>query len=300
MDKFSRLRLFLEVADELSFTKAAKKLGLTGPAVSKQVRVLESQLGVTLFHRTTRHVSLTKEGASYQVRVRRILEDLEEADSQVQDLRMSPRGTLRVSLPMSFGHSYLSRHLALFAKQYPEVCLDIDLDDRKVDPIAENFDVVLRIGSPQDSSLIIRKLADCPLVLCASPAYLKENGYPTLPSEITDHQSIIYTKHGTSTEWKYRLGKGPAQSVHFKRGFSANNAEIILEACLQSIGIALLPIFSVVEYLKNGDLVQLLPEYTSLPELSIYVLFPENRYMSHKVRLFVDSLVEFGKSLPFR
>ncbi len=167
MDHISRVGVFLEVAKYESFAGAARALGLTGPAISKQVQSLEDQLGIKLLNRTTRHVSLTEEGAIYFDKARKALDDLNEAEQQIQELKACPTGKLKVNAPMSFGTQFLTRPIAAFAEQYPEVELEVDFDDRWADVVVEGFDVVIRIGTLQDSNLIARKLAPCPIILCA-------------------------------------------------------------------------------------------------------------------------------------
>ena len=158
MDHISRVGLFLEVVKHQSFAGAARHLGMTGPALSKQVQALEDQLGVRLLHRTTRQVTLTEEGAIYSERARKALEDLEEAERQVQDLKTCPTGVLRINAPMSLGQRCLVEPIAAFANAYSDVQLDVDFDDRQVDILAEGYDVVIRVGVLHDSSLIARKL----------------------------------------------------------------------------------------------------------------------------------------------
>jgi DNA-binding transcriptional LysR family regulator len=181
MSQLSKVAAFIEVAKHESFAAAARSLGLTGPAVSKQVQALEEQLGVKLLYRTTRKVSLTEEGALYFERARKALEDLDEAEQQIQELKACPTGKLKINAPSSFGNQYLAKPITEFAKLYPDVELDVDFDDRWVDVIGEGYDVVIRIDALEDSSLIARKLASCPIALCASPNLLKSKGHPKHP-----------------------------------------------------------------------------------------------------------------------
>ena len=178
LDHISRVGVFLEVVKYESFAGAARSLGLTGPAISKQVQSLEDQLGVKLLSRTTRHVGLTEEGAIYFEKARQALEDLNEAEQQIQELKACPTGKLKVNAPMSFGTQFLTRPIAAFAEQYPEVELEIEFNDRWADVVGEGFDVVIRIGSLEDSTLIARKLAPCPIILCAGKKLIEEYGLP--------------------------------------------------------------------------------------------------------------------------
>lgn len=299
MNHISRVDLFLEVAKQRSFTAAAKCLNLSGPAVSKQVQTLENQLGVKLLNRTTRQVTLTEEGAIYAERAGQALEDLHEAERQILELKDCPVGKLRINVPLSFGIAYLSRPIVDFANRYPEVVMDVNYDDRRVDMIAEGYDVLVRIGSLEDSSLIARKLADSPIILCASPDYLKTHDQLVTPDDIDSHRGIVYTKHDNRALWQYIEKDGNIKKINFNRDFSANNAEVMVEACLQGTGIALLPVFSVAAHLQSGELVHILKHYRTYPEPAIYAVFPRNRYLSTKLRLFINHLVENCKKLPW-
>lgn len=298
MDNVSRISMFVAVVKHQSFAGAARSLGLTGPALSKQVQTLEDQLGAKLLHRTTRHISLTEEGAIYFERASKALEDLAEAEQLLHDQQACPKGSLKINAPMSFGGRYLAQPIAAFASEYPDICLDIDFDDRNIDMIAEGYDVVVRIGALNDSSLIARKLAPCPILLCATPTYLKKHGTPKTPEMLEKIPAIIYTKHGNNTEWRFEQ-QGKQGNCTLKKHMGANNAEAMLQACLHGIGVALLPIFVAAPHLATGELVRVLPDYETSPERNIYAIFPKNRYLSTKTRLFVDWLTDFSKQLPW-
>lgn len=299
MDHVSRIAIFLEVVKHQSFAGAARSLGMTGPAVSKQLQALEDKLGVRLLHRTTRQVTLSEEGAIYSERARKALEDLNEAEQQIQELKACPTGILRINAPMSFGKRYLTQPIAAFAKEYPDVQMEVDFDDRRVDMIAEGYDVMVRIGALEDSSLIARRLATCPIILCASPGLVEQCGQIRSPDELTNFPAIIYTRHSNVAEWRYRHVSGETGVATLNRHFAANNAEMMLEACIQGIGIALIPIFAAATYLQSGQLVELLKDYNTQPQRDICALFPQNRYLSTKTRLFVDWLSECSKAYPW-
>ena len=290
MDHISRVGVFLEVVKNESFAGAARSLGLTGPAISKQIKSLEDQLGVKLLSRTTRHVGLTEEGAIYFAKARQALEDLDEAEQQIQELKACPTGKLKVNAPMSFGTQFLTRPIAAFAEQYPEVELEIDFDDRWADVVAEGFDVVIRIGSLQDSNLIARKLAPCPIILCAGEKLVTKHGLPESVNQLSEYPGIVYSRHVQKEEWHYRDSNDVIGKQTLNRNFAANTAEMQLEACLRGLGVALLPAFSADTYLKSGELIALFPGYTTYPESGIYAMYPQNRYLSTRTRLFVDWL----------
>ncbi len=299
MNHISRVEIFLEVAKQQSFIAAARKLGMTGPAVSKQVHNLEEYLGVRLLNRTTRQVTLTEEGSIYNQKARRALEDLCEAEQQIQELKSCPTGILKINAPMAFGRKYLIKIIASFAKKYPDVKVEIDFDDRHVDIIAEGYDVVVRIDALQDSSLISRKLATCPILLCASKDFIKAHGKIKLPQELGKLPAIIHSKHSVVSQWQYQDNNRNVGNAQLDAQMLANNADMMLESCLQGVGIALLPIFTASEYLKAGQLIQILPEYKTYPERGIYAIFPQKRHLSTKVRLFIDCLTKLTQELPW-
>ena len=299
MDHIARLKVFLEVAKGQSFTKAGQALGISAPAVSKHIQALEEELKVKLFNRTTRLVNLTEEGALYAERVGKALDDLEEAQNELHDLKACPTGTLKVNAPTAFGSKCLVAPLVAFAKAYPNVTLDVDFDDRHVDILAEGYDVVLRIGHLEDSSLIARKLAPCPIYVCAAPDFVAAYGTPKTPEELAALPAIAYSRHNTQNIWMYKTPTGELGQTQLQRTLMANHADMMLEACKAGIGVCISPIFSCYEALQNGELVQLLPDYTLHPERNFYAIFPQNRYLSTRVRLFIDHMHEAMKALPW-
>lgn len=294
MDHISRVGVFLQVVKYESFAGAARALGMTGPAISKQVQSLEEKLGVKLLNRTTRHVSMTEEGAIYFDRARKALEDLEEAEQQIQELKACPTGKLKVNAPMSFGTQFLTKPIASFAEQYPDVEMEIDFSDRWVDVAAEGYDVVVRIASLQDSNLIARILAPCPIVLCAGKKLIEKQGMPDSVAALVDYPAVVYNRHGQKEEWRYKDENDEVRGLTLNRAFAANTAEMQLEACLQGLGIALLPMFSAHAHIESGALLKIFPEYTTYPERGIYAMYPQNRYLSTRTRLFIDWLSDEG------
>ena len=298
MHQLGRIDIFLEVARQQSFTKAASILGISGPAASKQVMALEDSLGVKLLHRTTRMVNLTDEGVRFYERAHLALEELKDAAAELQDLKSVPKGVIRINAPLSFGQMHLLPVLSGFAKKYPDVLMDISLDDRTLDILAEGFDLVIRIGTLEDSSLIARQLSECPIYMVASPAYLKTHGTPKTPSDIRHHRMIIYSNAGISNEWRYKDKQGKPGAVRFDGVLRANSAEMMLQAALDGIGIAILPVFSVAAHLQAKQLVKLLPDYTTHPPRKLIALMPPNRYRSHKVKLLLDLIANACKAMP--
>ena len=298
MQSMGRIEIFLEVAKLQSFAMAAKRLGLTGPAVSKQVMALEEALGVKLLHRTTRLVTLTDEGAVYYERARHAIEELKEAAGQLQDMKATPKGALKINVPISFGQAHLLPVLSGFAKKYPDVSMEILLDDRMVDVVAEGYDMVIRIGVLADSTLAAKQLGTCPILLVASPGYLKANGTPKIPQDLKKHRLITYNHQGTGAEWRYRDTQGKIGSFRGEGSLSSNNAEMMLQAALDGVGIAILPMFSIATHVKAKQLVEVLPGYQTYPERQITALMPPNRYRSTKVKLLLEWLSQACKAMP--
>jgi DNA-binding transcriptional LysR family regulator len=289
MDSLSRIPIFLEVARQQSFVGAARDLGLTPSAVSKQVQNLEEELGAKLLNRTTRRVSLTEEGALFYERASRALDDLVEAREALNELKSTPRGGLRVSVPAALCRQ-LKTPIAAFAARYPEVQMDVQFDDRLIDLTEDGFDVVLRIGALPDSSLVARRLAPCPVYPCCSPSYLARHGTPGNPEELARHPVVAYTRNRGVHEWRYQAPDGTQGVVALRGGFKCDSAEMMIESACHGLGIIIMPWFFVREELEAGRLVRVLPEYRTMPERNLHAVFPPNRFLSTRLRLFVDAM----------
>lgn len=299
MSHLSRVGVFVAIAKHGSFAGAARALGITSSAVSKQLQNLEQDLKVKLLNRTTRTVSLTEEGSIYFERAGRALDDLQEAEDHIYELKSCPRGPLKISLPLSLGIKYLGPIMVSFARQYPEVELDVSLDERFVDIVGEGFDAALRIGSLQDTSLVARKMASCPFIVCASPGYLDMHGTPTTANDLLNHNVLGYTRNAGLHEWRY---KGPDEKigqVTLRGTFKTDSGEVLCESALEGLGIAILPIFYVAEHIDNGLLQIVLPDYVTWPKRDIHIVFQPNRFLSTRLRLFVDHLTSACRHLPW-
>ncbi|MGF1498859.1 MAG: LysR family transcriptional regulator [Elainellaceae cyanobacterium] len=294
MDKFERIRAFTQVVIAGGFAAAAREMGLSRSAVNKLVLNLEDDLGVQLLHRTTRRVTPTETGRAFYDRCVEILADLEEAELAVTRLQQEPRGSLRVNAPMSFGTLHLSPALADFLVQYPDLKVELTLSDRFIDPIEEGFDVTLRIAEPPTSpSLIVHPLVPAKRVLCAAPAYLKAHGTPSHPADLVHHACLNYGHLATHYPWKLMEMAGE-QVITVSGPLCSNNGEVLRDAAVRGIGIALLPTFLVGKDLQQGRLEVVLPQYP-IPDITICVLTPLNRYLSVKVQVFTEFLqARFG------
>lgn len=295
----TRIGVFVAVVEEESFAGAARRLGMTSSAVSKQIRNLEQGLKTKLLNRTTRHVSVTEEGAIYVERARRALTDLQEAEEEIHALKSQPRGPLRVSFPQSLGVKYLTGCAARFARAYPHVALDVSLNDRFIDPVNDGYDVVVRIGTLTDSALMTRRLAACPFMLCASPDYLDRRGIPMGPADLATHDVLVYTGAAGVHEWRYRDAAGQVGRVALSGSLKSDSGDMLCRAALEGIGIVILPVFYVAEHLEAGRLRHLLPDHQTWPERDIHVLFRPSRYQPARLRLLVDHLVETASGLPW-
>ncbi len=289
MDKFESMRAFTQVVEEGGFAAAARKMQLSRSAVNKLVINLENQLGIQLLYRTTRQVTPTDTGRAFYERCIDILSSLEEAELAVSQEHNEPKGTLKINAPMSFGISYLGTKIAEFMTRYQEIKIQLTLEDRFVDPLAEGYDLILRIGSPVKSpSLVAHHLTTFPRVICAAPSYLKAQGIPNHPHELKSHSCLHYGYLTTGCQW-YLIGKEKEERVYIDGVFCANNGEVLRNAAVKGLGIVILPTFIVKEELEQGKLQVILPEYQP-PELTLCVIYPVNRHLSTKVQLFTQFL----------
>lgn len=297
MDRLSAMEVFTNVVEFEGFSAAASHLGISRASVSKQVIQLEESLGARLLNRTTRRVSVTEVGEAYYERCKRVLAEVEEADLLVEQLHSEPRGTLKVSAPMSFGVAHLGPAVSDFLSEYRELSISLTLNDRFTDLIEEGFDIAIRIAQSADSSLIARRLSGVRCVMTATPEYLERKGVPTKPQDLSGHQCLSYSYLASGLEWPI-FGPNGATSVKVSGPLKANNGEVLLQAARQNLGIAFLPNFLVREDIQAGVLVPVLEQYR-LPELSVYAVSPPNRFPSRKVQAFIAFLAERFETADF-
>jgi len=294
MDRLAALESFVKVAETQSFSEAARRLRASKSVVSRQIAALEAELGARLFQRTTRSMTLTEAGRGYFERAARILADLEDANLSVSQLQAAPRGLLRVNAPMSFGLLHLAPALPDFLQRYPDVDVDMTMNDRFVDLIDEGFDLAVRVGKLEDSSLVARKLAPVRRVVCASPDYLKARGVPLTPDDLKHHECLCYSNLSMAHEWRFVTEKGAPWPVEVKGRLNINNGDALKIAALRGLGFVNLPTFFVGSELQAGTLVTVLDRYIP-QDASVSAVYPHSRHLSPKVRAFVDFLAErFG------
>lgn len=297
MDRLNAMEVFANVVEHQGFSAAAGRLGISRASVSKQILQLEERLGARLLNRTTRRVSVTEVGEAYYERCRRVLAEVEEADMLVEELHSQPRGTLKVSAPMSFGVSHVGPAVAQFLSMYSDLSITLTLNDRFTDLIEEGFDVAIRIAQSADGSLIARRLAPVRCVMVATPAYLAEKGVPQRPRDLEDHKCLSYSYLASGQEWPI-FGPRGATTVKVSGPLKANNGEVLLNALLQNLGIGFLPYFLVRDEIAAGNLVTVLDRHR-LPELSLYAVSPPNRFPARKVQAFVSFLAERFETADF-
>lgn len=291
MEQLTALRIFRRVVDDGSFAGAARSLSLSPAAISKNVGELEAHLGVRLLNRTTRRMSLTEPGRLYYEQVARILDDLAEADGSMQPLRHRPSGLLRVAAPISLTVTRLSRSITAFMQTYPEVEIDLHLDDRRVDLVKDGFDIAIR-GTPklEDSSLVARRLMSMRHVICGAPGYFDKAGRPRHPEELASHRIVQFSLSGNATEWVLeRAGERVTMPVASRYRVSTSLA--VREALLDGYGLSLIPAPYVREEIASGRLETVLDDWVTA-DTQVYAVYPSRRYLLPKVRALIDHLAE--------
>ena len=291
MERLTALNVFRHAAELGSFAAASRHLGLSPAAVSKNISELEAHLAVRLFNRTTRRMSLTEAGELYYERIVRVLDDLLEADDALKATQATPRGLLRVSAPMTVTLLCLSTAIPKFLALYPDVSLDLVLDDRRVDIVKQGFDVAVR-GSDnlEDSSLVARKLMTLRHVVCGAPSYFEQYGLPSSPEDLVNHLCIQFSLSSHANVW--RFAKGDRQvNVSINGRYKVNSSLAIRDALRAGFGLSLIPWIYVREDIEVGHLQTVLTEW--MPnEATLYAVYPSKRYVSSKVRVFLDFLIE--------
>lgn len=289
MDRLDEIKAFAAVADARSFTQGARKLGVSSAQVSKLVARLENRLGARLLNRTTRDVSLTDVGRAYLERARELVDEFEALDTAVRD-QGGPSGLLRVSAPVSFGAAQLTDELLAFACQHRQLALDVAFTDRLVNLVEEGFDVAVRIGRLNDSSLVARRLAAVRMVTCASPGYLARAGEPKTLADLAAHEVIVDTNARDPFVWRFGP-HGDVQEVRVNGRLRFSGAEACVAAALHDLGITRTPAFGAAHALREGRLVPLLCNFE--PEMIyVHAVYPHARHLASKVRAFVDFLAQ--------
>jgi DNA-binding transcriptional LysR family regulator len=300
MASLGAIPVFVAVIENGGFSAAARALGVSTSAISKRVNQLEQHLGAQLLHRTTRKLSLTEAGERYFEHAALALSAATDAEAAVTELQGEPQGNLKISSPMSFGRLHVAPLIPKFLKRYPRLTVELVMDDRTVDLVAERLDIAIRSSSGDlpDSTLVARKLAPLRLAICASPDYVEANGAPVSPAELAEHNCIFFSYSRSPNEWMLE-GDGTRETIAVAGNYRVNNSEAILEALREGIGIGRLPTFVAGPDLKSGRLIKLLESYR-IPDHNFYAVFPERKYLPAKVRAFLAFAIEyFGGDQPY-
>ncbi|HGM7289369.1 TPA: LysR family transcriptional regulator [Serratia marcescens] len=287
MDNLAGVSAFVQAAETLSFVDAGRVLGISASAVGKSIARLENRLGVRLFHRSTRSMTLTAEGRRFLLRCQRILEEMAAAERDISDTHSAPRGKLRVSLPLVGG--LLNPVLAEFVRNYPDIELEADFSDRRVDVVEEGFDAVIRVGETEDSRLMSRQLGTFHLQLVAAPDYLHRAGIPLQPADLHGHAGLLYKFPSTGKVEPWPLEGWEKRIETLAHRLVCNTVDTLIYLAESGQGIACLPDFAVKRALEQGRLQQILREHCR-HNGSFKVLWPSSKHLTPKLRVFIDTL----------
>ena len=283
---------FASAARHAGFASAARELGLSPSAIAKNVARLESQLGVRLFHRTTRQVALTPDGEDLYTRCQRVLAEVESLESAVADVRTGPRGTLRIDMPFTYGRQVVLPALIRLMARYPELKVDARFSDQAVDIVKEGLDATVRIGPLADSRIVGRMFDQQVILTCSSPAYLARRGEPKSLDELSKHTCLLFRlpSSGRDRPWQFRHGKR-AYSLFPESGVRLGDGEALVQAALAGLGLIQVPTYMVEREVKRGRLVEILRRYRPAP-LPISLVYPSHRHIPPRVRALADALAE--------
>ena len=290
MDRLTEMEAFATVVDQGGFTDAAKKMGISKSAVSRHVSSLEARLGPRLLKRITRRVSPTEIGLAYYDRARRVLNDAGEADALVISMQSAPSGLLRISVATDFGVNHLSPVLGDFLTEFPDITVNMVLNNRYVERISEGFGMAVRIGELEDSTLRARKLTETTKRMIASSGYFEQYGRPEKIDDLNEHKLLHYSNQSNSAVWKLTAPSGEKRQVRTAGWLTVNDSQSLLNACVGGLGIAYLPSFLYADAMAQGLVEEAIPDLP-VETQGIYAVYPPGRFIQPKVRAFIDYLV---------
>jgi DNA-binding transcriptional LysR family regulator len=297
MDTLTRMRAFIDVVEAEGFSAAARKIGRSKALLSKYVRELEDELGALLLNRTTRQFSLTEAGHTYYKRASEIVREVDSLADAVRESSRDVRGRIKLSAPRTFADAPIGQSLIDFAKEHPDIVLEIDLDDRFVDLVEEGFDLAIRITRLESSSLIARRLAPFSLQVCGSPGLIAKHGTPTRPQDLAHVPCIVDTNGRWLSNWPFIGDNSELVSVSVSGPIEVNSPLASRAAAISGLGFTILPDFIAAPAIEKGELVAVLVD--RMPKGGgIYAVYPHRRYLPAKVRVFVDFLVQWFKKFP--
>lgn len=288
MDTIESMRIFVAVAGQKSFTAGAKQLGITTNLASKYVRQLETRLGAQLFHRTTRRVTLSDTGLAYFDRCVLLLDQFDEVEGLVQERQSELAGPIRITAPTGFGAGKLVEAIRPFQIAHPKVSINLDLSDRHVDILDGGFDLAIRFGPLQNSTLIARKLLTMRLAVFASPDYIGVHGKPVHPSALSTHNCLLQTSSANPEHWQFAID-GKIETFRVSGSFSANSPHAVAKMAAGGLGIGRCAHYTVEPFLKNGELVLLLEDNIA-SVFNLYAVYPSGRHLTARIRKLIDHL----------
>ncbi len=298
MSELEEIRVFVQLVESNSATRAADKLGVAVSAISRRMKDLETRLGVQLLNRTTRRMNLTEAGQIYYRRCRQIIDDFEEARNEVSQLSTNFTGGLRIAAPMSFSIAHLVPAIASFMHQYPNINVELDMNDRPVNLIEEGVDVAIRIGELKDSSLIARRLGPISHVVCASQDFFDTYGIPNNPDDLIGLPALCYSNLSTPELWDYESKEGIKGHVRVEPRMLINNGDALREAAIAGLGVICEPTFIVHQAIKRQLLKPVLQEWKWCGT-NLFAVYPSTRHLSARVRFFIDFLVERFRGVAY-
>lgn len=299
MDRTAEMTAFVRTVESGGFSSAARSLGLTPSALSKLVSRLEDRLGVRLLTRSTRRVQMTTEGEAFFNRVRPILSAIDEAEAEVAEAGRVPRGLLRVHCGSAFGMHQLTPAIPGFLEAYPQVELELTIADQVPSAADDHYDLILRIGALDDSSLVARRICNVERVICAAPAYLERHGTPRTPDDLQQHNCLWITSLPALRRWPFDTDDG-VRVVHIGGNVVANNTETVLQLALAGVGITRLTDVVAGASLARGRLVPILTDWHHVEPVPLYATYPGGRHVAPKVRVMIDFLVATFGHAPWR
>jgi DNA-binding transcriptional LysR family regulator len=290
MDKLNCMRTFVSVVESGSFSESARRSGVSKALVSKQIGQLEESLGARLLHRTTRQVSPTSSGQAYFEQCKPLLKELDELDSFLQTTNDAIKGEIRLAAPTTYAEMHLIPIISLYAQQNPEISIKLDLTDRFVNLVEERIDLAIRIGDLEESSLVSRKIGEIRMLLCASPDYLQQHGGADSVESLANHSCVQDTNYPAGNHWSL-VANGTTESVVIRDHISVNNARAACDLVIAGNGIGYLPSFVAESKIRQGKLIQVLPDYSS-QAIGIYAVYLHRKHLSPKVRRLIDLFIE--------
>ena len=298
MNKFADIEAFTAVVEAGTFSAAGERLGVAKSVVSRRISQLERRLGSRLLHRTTRRLALTDTGRNFYQRAVQILADLDDAEQSVTEETLELRGSLKLAAPLSFGLTHMSGAIAEVLKEHPAIELNLDLNDRNINLVEEGFDMAVRIGNLEDSTLVSRRLGTAQNITCASQSYLDRHGEPTHPDELHQHVGLQYSNIPYKQQWRYVNQDGKTIYAQPQIRIRSNNGESLASAAIAGLGITTGPTFIMGKYIKEGSLVSILNEYQR-PSVGIHAVYPPGRLVPRRIQVFSDFLAGLYGDRPY-